>query len=183
MYNARYKHGRELLNDNFLKNVCFAQIADDVFQVRAYCSATMKKTQLYQVKFEICSKRQQITKSNCECVAGAGNSSACKHVAALLCCVEEFVTTGQVIQNPGCTNALQAWHKPPKNAPKDLINESIENIMSKRKQKTLRTNCAVPALEDNALCLQTTDELINITLNAGLSSTMNTNRVVNMIGN
>lgn len=54
--------------------------------------------------------------------------------------------------------------------------------MIKRKQKSLRINCAVPALVDNAQNKQTTDELINLTLNAGLNSTMHTNRVVHMIG-
>lgn len=74
----------------------FIQVTDNIAQIRGHCSATMKKNTDYLVKFELCSARRNITKSTCACVAGQGLSAACKHIAALICCIEDFVTTGKL---------------------------------------------------------------------------------------
>ncbi|XP_021707570.1 uncharacterized protein LOC110678675 isoform X1 [Aedes aegypti] len=135
----------------------------------------MKKQVLYKVQFEICCQNQRITKSRCECVAGAGNSSACKHCAALMCCVEDFVTTGTVTQDLGCTNTLQAWHRPPKHAPKRSINEPI-SLMLRKRQKTKETHY------NRTISTSATTDFVNRSLNSGLNLSIHTSRKANIHG-
>ncbi|XP_065088331.1 uncharacterized protein LOC135709533 [Ochlerotatus camptorhynchus] len=148
-----------------------ADISEAVIQIRGFCAATMRKQQNYQIKLEVCSIAKKITKSQCGCVAGAGNSSACKHIAALLCCIEDFITTGVVLQDEGCTNALQIWHRPPKNAPRKSVNEPINNIFS------------VPFTPKTSLRQgDATERLMNLTVAYNLNPSMHWSLQANMHG-
>ena len=56
----------------------------------------------------------EIKNSDCECPAGAGPHSSCKHVAAMALMIQQFVETGNLETQKSCTEELQTFHKPGK---------------------------------------------------------------------
>jgi uncharacterized Zn finger protein len=50
--------------------------------------------------------------SHCECPAGKGPHGTCKHIAAVLLMLIDFVTTGEIEVEKSCTDNLQTFHKP-----------------------------------------------------------------------
>ncbi|XP_065084067.1 uncharacterized protein LOC135706387 [Ochlerotatus camptorhynchus] len=107
-----FKEGRKLHVANHLRQVGFGKTSAGGLQVRSFCKAAMKKQVLYCVIVELAIA--SISKCTCTCPAGQGNSAACKHVAALLLCLECYLETGTIFTGASCTSELQQWHKPPK---------------------------------------------------------------------
>ncbi|VDI43683.1 Hypothetical predicted protein, partial [Mytilus galloprovincialis] len=50
--------------------------------------------------------------SHCECPAGRGPHGSCKHVAAVLIMISDFITTGNVNTGRSCTDTLMMFTKP-----------------------------------------------------------------------
>ncbi|XP_046354064.2 uncharacterized protein LOC124133648 [Haliotis rufescens] len=63
----------------------------------------------YKLKVE---KTGEPVNSHCECPAGKGSHSTCKHIAAVLLMFEHFISTGSVQVGKSCTENLQLFHMP-----------------------------------------------------------------------
>ena len=59
-------------------------------------------------------QRGEVINTDCECPAGKGPHGTCKHVAALLVMMSNFLQTGELTMKKGCTDVLQTFHKPQK---------------------------------------------------------------------
>lgn len=75
--------------------------------------AEMTKGCSYNLKFVI-SNTGEVRHSHCECAAGIGPHSTCKHIVACLLLVAEFVKTGESNVLKSCTEVLQQFHRPKK---------------------------------------------------------------------
>lgn len=67
----------------------------------------------YWVKL-ILSDSGTMMNSSCECPAGAGPYSTCKHIAAAMFVLVEFSETGYLRVDKACTEELQQFHRPKK---------------------------------------------------------------------
>ncbi|XP_046328487.2 uncharacterized protein LOC124112432 [Haliotis rufescens] len=76
-------------------------------------SASMKNKVTYNYKLKV-EKTGEPVNSHCECPAGKGPHSTCKHIAAVLLMLEHFISTGSVQVGKSCTENLQLFHKPKK---------------------------------------------------------------------
>ena len=121
---------------------------------KARVSASMKSIQ-NNVYVHLCQQTEEVQYAKCSCVAGQGG--CCKHVAALLYSLMDFVNLGlqNVPEELTCTQAAQKWSVPSnsnktlKTAVKfdDLLFEKAEiNKQCKRKKpRDIRNNyCATP---------------------------------------
>ena len=121
---------------------------------KARVSASMKSIQ-YNVYVHLCQQTGEVQYAKCSCVAGQGG--CCKHVAALLYSLMDFVNLGlqNVPEELTCTQVAQKWSVPSnsnktlKTAVKfdDLLFEKAEiNKQCKRKKpRDIRNNCcAIP---------------------------------------
>uniref|UniRef100_H2XL31 SWIM-type domain-containing protein n=2 Tax=Ciona intestinalis TaxID=7719 RepID=H2XL31_CIOIN len=70
----------------------------------------MKKGLHYSTKLKIKSSGE-IENTSCECPAGQGPHSTCKHIAVVLCMLVEFREKG-VLDLDSCTGSLQTFHQP-----------------------------------------------------------------------
>lgn len=68
----------------------------------------------YSVKLKVKSNGELVN-SQCECPAGAGPHSTCKHTAALAIMLQTFVESGILRTQKSCTELLQTFHRPKKN--------------------------------------------------------------------
>lgn len=50
--------------------------------------------------------------SHCECPAGKGPSATCKHIAAVMLMLENFLRNGEIMIKKSCTEGLQTFHQP-----------------------------------------------------------------------
>ena len=69
----------------------------------------------YNYKIKLTKETGEPVNSHCECPAGKGPHGTCKHIAAVLLMLVEFVESGQIDVERSCTDNLQTFHKP-KNA-------------------------------------------------------------------
>jgi len=53
-----------------------------------------------------------VLNSDCECPAGKGPHSTCKHIATLLLMLEKFHSCGSLLCQKSCTDVLQTFHQP-----------------------------------------------------------------------
>lgn len=89
---------------------------------------------------------------------------------------------GGIIQDDGCTNALQTWHRPPKNAPKELVNEPVDLMMNRRiAQKGGITDKKTDQSDPNLHC-DLTNHFMESSINAGLNLAVHSSRNANMDG-
>lgn len=88
-----HEKGRKLFMCEFVKSIYQFVKGDDVFIV-GKCSAEQKKSTDYEIKVHLNCKERNIVKASCGCPAGIGPNAACKHVSALLYCVEHYGVTG-----------------------------------------------------------------------------------------
>ena len=72
--------------------------------------AQMKKVS-YSVRVAV-DLSGEIKNANCDCPAGKGSTSSCKHVTALLLLVADFVKSGGLAVAGSCTDQLQTFKKP-----------------------------------------------------------------------
>ena len=84
------------------------------FLVRCYVNAEMKKKQ-YLVYVHLHQHSGDVTYAKCYCPAGAGG--CCKHVAATLYQLLDYIELGlsDIPDDTTCTQELQKWHVPRKN--------------------------------------------------------------------
>lgn len=71
---------------------------------------SMKKLH-YNIKIVI-QQNGKITCSECECPAGKGPHSTCKHVCSCLLAISEFVSNKIILIKKSCTEELQSFKKP-----------------------------------------------------------------------
>ncbi|KAJ6649017.1 hypothetical protein Bhyg_04249 [Pseudolycoriella hygida] len=128
MASKGYDDGRKLFMCNFLKDVKFAKMENNLY-ISALCSAQMKKSIDYVIRLHLNTNECAIVKSQCKCPAGVGPSAACKHVSAVLFGLEYYAVTGNVKQNESCTGKLQQWHKP-KTPGRGLERTTVDEIMN-----------------------------------------------------
>ena len=70
------------------------------------------KNQVYTVYVHLLQDEGKVLKANCSCNAGAGG--CCKHIAATLFQIHDFVELGlsTVPDDKSCTDVLQQWNVP-----------------------------------------------------------------------
>lgn len=51
-----------------------------------------------------------VVECQCECAAGVGHSSACKHVCVVLLALQKFSESGDLITEKTCTQNSQTFH-------------------------------------------------------------------------
>lgn len=70
----------------------------------------------YQVSYTFKLKLDKVTgdilNSHCECPAGRGLHSTCKHAAAVALMLTKFVSGDKIYVDKSCTENLQVFHKP-----------------------------------------------------------------------
>ena len=130
------------------------QTATTLCLAKARVSASMKSIQ-YDVYVHLCQQTGDVLYAKCSCAAGQGG--CCKHVAALLYSLMDFVNLGlqNVPEELTCTQVTQKWSVP-SNSTKtsktvvkfdDLVFEKAEINKQCRRQKPrdIRNNyCATP---------------------------------------
>jgi len=70
----------------------------------------MKKHVTYSTDIEL-DKHGVIKQCQCECAAGMGPETHCKHVATVLICLVNFCKSGTAKIEETCTSKLQTFHK------------------------------------------------------------------------
>lgn len=92
--------------------------------------------------------------------------------------IKYFLLQGTITQDSGCTNTLQTWHRPPKNAPKKSINEPVSVMLRKRRETTEVTWSG----SNQRKSTSTTTNFLNLTMNSGLNLSIQVNRKANILG-
>ncbi|CAH1789676.1 unnamed protein product, partial [Owenia fusiformis] len=111
---ASLKKGRALLKSSFI-SACSVNVEDEAFVFfSGLTNAAMKKKVSYNFQIRLSRTTGVILNSNCECPAGKGPHGTCKHVAAVLYMLVDFVATGKASVTLSCTEKLQTFHKPKK---------------------------------------------------------------------
>ena len=115
---GEFKHksqGYQLFKENYVKKVC---VKSNIYKGKQKCfivkcnvAASMKRT-LYDVYIHLCQLTGKILHGKCSCKAGA--AGRCKHCAALLYQLCEYIQLGlkSVPDDKTCTDTLQQWHVP-----------------------------------------------------------------------
>ncbi|XP_062598965.1 uncharacterized protein LOC134260414 [Saccostrea cucullata] len=106
------------------------QIRDHIF-FSGIVGAAMKNKVTYNYKIKLTRSTGEPVNSHCECPAGKGPHGTCKHIAAVLLMLVDFVNTGEIEVEKSCTDNLQTFHKP-----KNYYSGSpmkAESLPSKRK--------------------------------------------------
>lgn len=103
--------GKQLL-DGGVEGISFAQNDESSFFV-GLVSAAMKKSVKYGVELVVFNNGE-VKNSECECPAGVGPFSTCKHVAAVLFLLSKFCADGSLCIAQSCTETLQTFQKPSK---------------------------------------------------------------------
>ena len=98
-----------LYKSKFIRYVRWAQSDLHTF-FRGNCRAEMKKNVTYNVDVQVDNKGN-IRQAQCECAAGMGPASHCKHVVAVLFCTVMFFQSGTLNTELTCTERLQTFHK------------------------------------------------------------------------
>ncbi|XP_048254636.1 uncharacterized protein LOC124112985 [Haliotis rufescens] len=92
-------------------------------------SASMKNKVTYNYKVKV-EKTGEPVNSHCECPAGKGPHSTCKHIAAVLLMLEHFISTGSVQVGKSCTENLQLFHNPKKSITRNSCRTAVCRHMS-----------------------------------------------------
>ena len=108
------KMGYRLFKENYVKNVRVkpnVQANSKLFLVKSLVCASMKQ-QSYTVYVHLSQTDGKVVKAKCSCKAGAGG--CCKHVAATLFQIHDFVELGLSVvpDDKSCTDVLQQWNVP-----------------------------------------------------------------------
>ncbi len=74
--------------------------------------ATMKSKVMYSIRMVTSCPDGTIVFSSCECPAGAGPHSTCKHVVAALLVVSYLKVNGTLLVRQSCTETIQSFHRP-----------------------------------------------------------------------
>ena len=70
---------------------------------------------MYNVKLRLDGEHGEMMNSQCECPVGEGPNATCKHIAALMKLLIEFVSEGNINSiSKSCTEELQSHHQPSK---------------------------------------------------------------------
>ncbi|CAF3438753.1 unnamed protein product [Rotaria sp. Silwood2] len=103
------KNGNLLFKDHFIHSInIYKHYAKRT--ISAKCRAQMKKSTTYNLNLIINTNNPaDILEGICECVAGSGQRSACKHLAALCFALLDY---DQNKLYEACTERLQEWHQP-----------------------------------------------------------------------
>ncbi|XP_078487704.1 uncharacterized protein LOC144745740 [Ciona intestinalis] len=100
----------KLLAESKSTQACSVLYLDACVYFSSLVQAAMKKGLHYSTKLKIKSSGE-IENTSCECPAGQGPHSTCKHIAAVLCMLVEFREKG-VLDLDSCTGSLQTFHQP-----------------------------------------------------------------------
>ena len=108
------KKGYGLWKEGYVRNIVVkpnVQATKILFLIKARVSASMKSIS-YSVYVHLNQVNGDVEYSKCSCKAGQGG--CCKHVAALLYTILDFVNLNlrQIPQNATCTQLPQAWSVP-----------------------------------------------------------------------
>lgn len=103
------KDAKDLCKERFLRFVRIANENNVVF-VKSQCRAQMKKSVTYTIDVSLCGSTGSIMEAQCECAAGMGPEGHCKHICALLHCLQQFTSTDEIITEETCTEKLQTFH-------------------------------------------------------------------------
>ncbi|XP_059096754.1 uncharacterized protein LOC131891249 isoform X2 [Tigriopus californicus] len=106
--NAAMIRGSKMVENNVLA-LSFA-MERQLFFLTGIVAAEMKQT-TYNVMI-VLSETGHMRNSCCECPAGQGPNSTCKHVVAAILVVPTYIETGQLKIKESCTESLQTFHKP-----------------------------------------------------------------------
>jgi hypothetical protein len=80
-----------------------------------FVGAAMRKKLMYNYKIRIDKDNGEVLNSHCECPSGKGPHGTCKHIAAVLYMLHDFVQSGSDPKvQQSCTEMLQTFHKPKK---------------------------------------------------------------------
>ncbi|XP_071180991.1 uncharacterized protein [Mytilus edulis] len=85
---------------------------DNGIFVSGVVGAAMKKKVTYNYRLKLEKSSGDPLNSHCECPAGRGPHGSCKHVAAVLIMISDFITTGNVNTGRSCTDTLMMFTKP-----------------------------------------------------------------------
>jgi hypothetical protein len=77
-------------------------------------SAAIRRNVTYSYKLKLRKENGEVLNSHCECPAGKGPLGTCKHLAAVLIMLSEFVSGNNPNVQRTCTEILQTFHKPKK---------------------------------------------------------------------
>ena len=109
-------------------------------------AAAMKKKVSYSFKMKV-SVGGELLNSDCECPAGKGPSSTCKHIACVALFLAEFKKDGNLSSTKTCTEILQTFHKPkntfkgPPPKAEDLKSAMKHKLADPRTDVKARKNC------------------------------------------
>lgn len=104
------KNGRSMTNS--VEAISFLKSQDLVF-FSGMVQASMRKRVSYNFKL-IIKNSGEIQNSHCECPAGKGPNSTCKHIVAVGLVLSDFVRTGEICLLKSCTEILQTFQRPRK---------------------------------------------------------------------
>ncbi|XP_041968197.1 uncharacterized protein LOC121725370 [Aricia agestis] len=105
------KDGKSLYEARFLHILRAAFIGDSCY-FKGYIKASMKRI-MYEANVKL-SIKGEILECNCECVAGSGVCAHCKHVAVVVCGLENFINDKILLKTEAPTEKLQTFHMPKK---------------------------------------------------------------------
>ncbi|XP_048772140.2 uncharacterized protein LOC125678072 [Ostrea edulis] len=101
----------ELLYQSERVLACSVIIENDVF-FTGIVSAAMKNKVTYSYKLRLEKESGDVLNSHCECPAGKGPNGTCKHLAACMIMLENFIENGEVAMQKSCTENLMMFNKP-----------------------------------------------------------------------
>ena len=81
----------------------------DIYYLKSVCRAEMAKNTSYKIDLSFDTDRQ-VRESQCECAAGMGPYSHCKHVCTLLYAMTQFSVGHSLKVEKTCTERLQTFH-------------------------------------------------------------------------
>ncbi len=110
---SAFKEGEKLIKDKVEGLSHSFRSTDSRHFFTGSVEASMKKRLSYNIRFSMDSQGS-IMCSSCDCPAGAGPHSTCKHVVAGLLAVWTLKNEGKVHVQQSCTDALQSFHRPKK---------------------------------------------------------------------
>lgn len=87
-------NGRKMALNKYVKNIYIMLNGNNIF-ITAICEAEMTISKEYLVKTLLNPEEEpSITFSDCQCKAGHGPVAICKHVSAVLNCIEGYARNG-----------------------------------------------------------------------------------------
>jgi len=112
MFSLVLRKGFGMMEGDFVAAVIEVQ-KDGVCLFQSQVNSEYTKSLTYFTKI-IVSEEGEIQETSCECVAGAGLSAGCKHLAATLFFILRYNERGVWQVRKTCTQIPQKWHLPKK---------------------------------------------------------------------